>query len=74
MKSTIMRIAWKTFIYCVQRERNNRVHNNASEIAVQVFECIKEVIHIRLKGLKGADNATNRQLSINWGLQLLNRD
>ena len=43
MKSTIMRIAWKAFIYCIWRERNNRVHNNASETAVQVFEPSKRL-------------------------------
>ena len=68
MRFVIMRIAWKTFIYCVWMERNNKVHNNASEIAMQVLECIKESICIRLAGLKRADNATNRQLIINFGI------
>ena len=68
MKSTIMRIAWKAFIYCVWRERNNKVHNNTSETAVQVFERIKEVIRIKVEDLKGTDNEINRQLRANWGI------
>ena len=44
------------------------MHNNAFETAVQVFECIKKVIRIRVKDLKGDDNEINRQLRTNWGI------
>ena len=69
--SIILSMAWKALVYHVWRERNRRMHNQANETVLQVFECIKKEIRIKLAGLlnvKGDD--VNRKLCRNWGLNI----
>ena len=66
---TILRVAWKAFIYHVWRERNGRLFGNSIESSMQVMERIKDVVRLRLAGLrKMAETTVNMQLCTNWGL------
>ena len=69
LASTLLKVAWKAFIYQVWKERNGRLHGNTARINLQVLEAIRDVTRIRLAGLK-RDTATNlgRQLSNSWEL------
>ena len=64
LASTLLRVAWRAFIYSVWKERNGRLHSNTARNNLQVLEAIKEVTCIRMAGIK-RDIATNlgRQLS-----------
>ena len=67
--SIVLRIAWKTFIYFVWRERNRRLHNDLTENPEQLLDRIKEVVRIKLTGLTNiAVDDVNRQLCCNWDL------
>ena len=66
---TILCIVWKAFIYHVWKERNERLFRNSIESSIHVMERIKDVVHLRLVGLrKMAETTVNMQLCTNWGL------
>ena len=61
--SSLLHVAWKAFIYHVWREKNQRLYKHSTETTMQILEHIKEVIQIRLAGLKRvATMPFNRQL------------
>ena len=67
--ATLLRVAWKAFIYYIWKERNGRLYGQIMETPMQVFEHIKEAVCIRLAGLpKVGVMHTNRQLCTSWGL------
>ena len=62
IRSIVLRLAWKVFIYHVWRERNSRKNNQNSQSSTQTFEQIKGIICIKIAELKGAaKSTTNRQ-------------
>ena len=67
LASTLLRVAWKAFIYQVWKERNGRLHGNAARTNLQVLEAIKDVTRIRLAEIK-RDATTNLGLSNSWEL------
>ena len=70
MRSIVLRLAWKAFIYHVWRERNSRKNTQNSQSSTQIFEQIKGVICIKIAELKGAaESTTNREFIHNWGNQ-----
>ena len=54
MRSIVLRLAWKAFIYHVWRERNSRKNNQNSQSSTQIFEQIKGIICIKIAELKSA--------------------
>ena len=66
--SSLLRIAWKAYIYHVWKERNGRLYGNSTETSLQVLEHIKEVIRIKLARLRFPATAFNRRLCNRWGL------
>ena len=66
LTSTLLRLAWKTLIYQVWKERNGRLHGNTERTNLQVLEAIKDVTCIRLAGIK--NDTTTRHLRNSWGL------
>ena len=67
--SLILGIAWKAFVYHIWKERNRRIHGHAPETGLQVLESIKEVVGIKLAGIKHvADDSVNRRLYSKRGL------
>ena len=67
--SLILSIAWKAFVYHVWKERNRRLHGHPSESVLQVLDLIKEVVGIKLAGIKNvADDSVNRRLCNAWSL------
>ena len=52
MNSTILRIAWNAVVYFTWIERNKRIYQGKEGTLMQVLEQIKEVVRIRLIGLK----------------------
>ena len=64
--SSLLRVAWKAFIYCVWRERNRRLFGNSTDASLH--EHIKEIVRIKFAGLRGVTAMpSSRQLCINWG-------
>ena len=43
------------YLLCVEGKKNNRLYNNSSESSLIVFEHIREVVRIKLAGLKDVD-------------------
>ena len=67
--SSLLRVAWKAFIYLVWRARNGRLYGHSTETSLQVLEHIKDVTLVRLARLKRvAATSFNRQLCNSWGL------
>ena len=52
LNSTILRIAWNAVVYFTWIERNKRIYQGKEGTLMQVLEQIKEVVRIRLIGLK----------------------
>ena len=71
LKAIILRIAWNTAIYFIWTERNRRIYQDKERTRMQVMEMIKEVIRIRLIGLKNVKlDSINFSLYRVWNLQI----
>ena len=69
LNSVILRVAWHAVIYFIWQERNNRLHKNKVEGVMHILEEIKEVVRIRLLGLKKVKvNSVNFSLYKSWQL------
>ena len=67
MASSILRIAWRAYIYHVWKERNGRWYGNSRETSLQVLKHIKKVTQIKLAGLRFPATSFNKR--DRWGLQ-----
>ena len=71
---TILRVAWKAFIYHVWKERNRRLFGNSIESSIQVMERIKDAVRLRFAGLRKMTETTiNKQLCTKWGCMIFVR-
>ena len=69
LKATILRLAWHAVIYFTLRERNARIFKSKEGTKMQIMEQIKEVIRIRLMGLKKVKlDSINFSLYRPWNL------
>ncbi|XP_039029330.1 uncharacterized protein LOC120163460 [Hibiscus syriacus] len=67
--TTIMKIAWCSFIYFVWEERNRRLFQGRDRTIEDLLNSIKEIVrtHLRNSDLNRLDNV-NMQLCTNWGI------
>ena len=69
LNAVILRVAWHAVIYFIWQERNNRFHKNKVEAVMHILEKIKEVVRIRLLGMKKVKvNSVNFSLHKSWQL------
>ena len=69
LNAVILKVAWHAVIYFIWQERNNRLHKNKNETVMHILEKIKEVVRIRLLGLKKIKvNSVNFSLYRSWQL------
>ena len=59
--ATLLRVAWKAFIYYIWKEKNGRLYGQIMETSLQVFGTLRKQFVLHLC------NAHNRQLCNSWG-------
>ncbi|XP_039019422.1 uncharacterized protein LOC120150886 [Hibiscus syriacus] len=67
--TSIMKIAWCTFIYTVWEERNRRIFQGRARTVEEMLSSIKEIVGAQLsnRNLNRLDSV-NSLLCINWGI------
>ena len=65
----ILKISWNAYIYCIWKERNNRLFVHKEESIEQVLEHIQISVRFRLAGLRDvAVDSVNVSLCSSWKL------
>ena len=67
--SILLRISWSAYIYLVWKEHNCRLNQHTEKTPKQVLEHVKDIIRLRLAGLKEVKHEkVNDLLCRNWRL------
>ena len=67
----ILRVAWRAFLYCIWRERNQRICRQRVGTVSSIVEQIKSIVRIKLSKMHNVTGElVNRSLCQHWGLNI----